>query len=88
LLAELNERQCDVRELLGEIRETPDKAFADGLAGNLGHPDPVIVAVVLARLEMDHAHPDREPTKMDLIWAGELLDHLDTQGFQFCRRLE
>jgi hypothetical protein len=78
LLRELSDRQLDVQEMLSNSRDTEDKTIEDGLAGSLGYPDELVIAVVLVRLEM----MDREePELMDMIWAGEFLDHLDTQGF-------
>lgn len=81
LLTELSDRQSDVRELLDEVRTREDKSRDDGLAGNLGHPDEIVIPVVLAFLEL-HRDPGREITVLDLIWAGEFLDHLDTQNME------
>ena len=81
LLRELSDRQLDVKDLLSSIRGTEDKTIQDALAGNLGHDDEIITAVVLTRIEMSQ-EPDREVREIDLIWAGEFLDHLGTQGLQ------
>lgn len=80
MLKELSSRQSDVRELLMHVRGTEDKSVEEGLAGNLGYPDEVVIATVLAVKEMA-LEPDSEVTPNDLIWAGAFLDHLDTQGF-------
>jgi hypothetical protein len=85
LLSELSVRQSEVRELLTAAREVEDKTLVDGLTGNLGHDDRHVEALVLVRLELTK-EPDRDIVPMDLIWAGEVLDHLDTQGYHLCRR--
>jgi len=80
LLRQLSDRQSDIRELLMGVRVEPDKTKEMGLAGNLGYSDDLIVAVVMTRLEMSD-DPDRPVMIKDLIWAGEFLDHLDTQNY-------
>lgn len=79
LLRQLSDRQSDVRELLNSLRHVEDKTIEDGLAGNLGHDDESVTAVVLAVKEMGR-DPEADITVVDLIWAGAFLDHLDTLG--------
>lgn len=85
MLREMSDRQLEVKELLSTVRAREDKTITDGLAGNLGYDDDKITAVALARIEMGN-EPDREVAEIDLIWAGEFLDHLDTQGYQAIRK--
>lgn len=85
LLREMSDRQLDVKELLGHVRSVDDKTIEDGLAGNLGYEDDQIIAVVLTRIEMGK-DPEKEVEVVDLIWAGEFLDHLGTQGFDVRRK--
>ena len=73
-------RKEQVKELLREVRATEDKTVELGLAGNLGYSDEVVTAMILAQLE-NSEEPERDITLMDLLWAGAMLDHLDTQGF-------
>lgn len=87
LLEDINNRQLDIRELIAEARtaDGDDKTVEGGLVSQLGYPDEVIVATVIAAMEMDK-NPEREVTHLDLIWAGAYLDHLDTQGFEVRRK--
>lgn len=80
VLRQMSDRQSDVKELISGLRKTEDKTVIEGLAGNLGYDDDLVVACVLASLEMGR-DPDRQIEIEDLIWAGAFLDHLDTQGF-------
>ena len=79
MIRDLSDRQSDVRELLGGVRQEQDKTKEEGLAGNLGYDDEVIVAVVLATLE-NTTDPARPIGVIDLLRAGGFLDHLDTLG--------
>jgi len=85
LLRELSDRQLDVKELLDSFRKLEDKTITTALASNLGHDDEQVIAVVLTKIEMSQ-HPDREITEIDLIWAGEFIDHLATQGYEIRRK--
>lgn len=85
LLREMSNRQLDVQETLSTVRETEDKTIVDGLAGNLGYDDDVVTAVVLVLVEMA-TDGEKEITPEDLVFAGEFLDHLDTQGFEIRRK--
>jgi hypothetical protein len=85
VIRQLSDRQLDVKELFAAIRETNDKTIRDGLAANLGYPDDVVTAVVLARIE-DTSDPAVEIDQLDLILAGSFLDHLDTLGFCVVRK--
>lgn len=78
-------RKEQVKELLREIRATEDKTVELGLAGNLGYPDEVVTAMILAQLE-NSMEPERDITIEDLLWAGAMLDHLDTQEFSVRRK--
>lgn len=80
MLREMSDRQSDVRELLMDIRTTQDKTQEMGLAGNLGYPDDLIIAVVMADREL--MEREEEVNINDLILAGAFLDNLDTQGFR------
>jgi hypothetical protein len=73
-------KQETVKDLLRQARATEDKTIEIGLVAKLGYPDEVVTAVILAQLE-NSEDPDREVTLGDLLWAGAILDHLDTQGF-------
>lgn len=81
MIRQMSDRQSDVRELISGVRNTDDKSVEEGLAGNLGYDDDIIVATVLAAKEMSR-EPDAQIEIGDLIWAGAFLDHLDTQNFQ------
>lgn len=85
MLRELSDRQLDVEDLLTGIRRTEDKTIQNALAGNLGHDDATVTAVVLSRVEMS-PDPGREIEEIDLIWAGEFLDHLGTQGYEIHKK--
>lgn len=79
MLREMMNRQEEVKILLEKVREEPDKTIEEGLAGSTTWPDDKIIAVVLVRVEMSQ-EPERDIEILDLIWAGEFLDHLDTQN--------
>lgn len=86
LLSELSNRQSDVQELRREI--LADLSNFAGLALLVeGYNEDTLVAVVLTRMEMTPAADgeERKPTEIDLVWAVEFLDHLDTQGFSVLR---
>jgi hypothetical protein len=87
LLIELSDRQSEVRELLAQAREETDKTVEDGIAGNLGYPDEIVIGVVLASYEMIQDE-EVEITLINLIAAGEFLDHLDTQGLEVRRKTD
>lgn len=86
MLRELMERQSDVKEIISSARNTEDKTIEDGITGNLGYPDDLIVAVVLALKEMELEDEETEISQTDVIFAGMFLDHLDTLGFQLDRK--
>lgn len=79
MLTEIMHRQEEVKALLQKVREEQDRTIEEGLAASTTWPDDKIIAVVLVRLEMSQ-EPDRPVEIIDLIWAGEFLDHLDTQN--------
>jgi hypothetical protein len=81
LLNELMDRQETYRVMLRELREEPDKSFADALtaAPGLEEENVIAVAVILFELE-ERGDPDRQPQGNDILWAIEFLDHLDTLG--------
>lgn len=78
-------KQENVKELLRHVRSIEDKTLEIGLVSNLGYPDEVVIALILAQLE-NSEDPDREVVVPDLAWAGAILDHLDTQGFVVKRK--
>lgn len=80
MLTDYMVRQEDVKDLLHQVREVEDKTTAIAMAAKLGYPDEVVVALILAQLE-NSEEPERDVVIPDLIWAGAILDHLDTQGF-------
>jgi hypothetical protein len=84
VISELSERQEIVRDLIVESRESTDKTMEDGLIASLGYEDDAVIALVLSKLELED--PPFEPTNMDLMWAGAVLDHLDTLGYQVIRK--
>lgn len=86
MLTEMMVRQENVKQLLLEIREEKDKTLEIGLASKLGYPDEIVTALILAQLEHDE-NPSRDIEVMDLLWAGAILDHLDTQGFAIRRKM-
>lgn len=81
MLTDMMERQEEVMGLLQAVHEETDKTILVGLAGSLGHSDRAITAMVLALLEVSD-DTSREIVVNDLIYAGSILDHLDTQGFE------
>lgn len=85
VIRQLMERQLDVKELIQGIRDTEDRTVEEGLAGNLGYDDDVVVATVLATKE-NSKDPEGDISTIDLIWAGAFLDHLDTLGFEVRRK--
>jgi len=78
-------RQEDVKDLLRHVRSIEDKTTEIGMAGNLGYSDEVVTALILAQLE-NSEEPEREVVVPDLLWAGAILDHLDTQGYNIQRK--
>jgi hypothetical protein len=87
LLRQMMERQEDVKGYIQHLRDASDKTMEEGLAGQLGYDDDTITAVVLTAKEMS-SEPESMVTTIDLIWASEWLDHLDTQGYQIRRKKE
>lgn len=82
VIAQLSENQESVREIILASRNNPDKSFEEGLVANLGYDDDTIIAMVLAKNEISQSELD----EMDLMWAGAVLDHLDTLGYQVVRK--
>jgi len=85
LLTAMMERQVDVKSLLKSVREIEDKTVLIAVAGNNGYDDEIITALILAFVE-NGEDPERQIVVPDLLWAGALLDHLDTQGFEITRK--
>lgn len=88
LLRQLMERQEDVKERLQEIR-TDLREVGSLQSLTRGYQDDPIVAIVIARSEMKPKTDDEDPNlveDIDLVWAVEFLDHLDTQGFEIRRK--
>lgn len=82
VIGQLSQNQEEVRSIILTARENPDKTFEDGILSNLGYKDDTIIALVLAKLEIQGT----DPTDMDVMWAGAMLDHLDTMGYQLVRK--
>lgn len=85
MLRELSDRQLDVKEFLAGLRQQEDKTIEEALAGSDGYDDDTIIDLVLIRLEMSQ-DPTRDIQTLDLVWAGEFLDHLDTLGRKIIRK--
>lgn len=76
LLRELMERQAEVDDVIAEMDQTPmEHIHMNNLDGEM------VTAVVLTHIEMGH-DKNRPVEKGDIVWAAELIDHLDTLGFE------
>ena len=82
VIGQLSANQEAVRSIILTARESSDKTFEDGMLSNLGYEDDTIIALVLAKIEIQGT----DPIDMDLMWAGAMLDHLDTLGYQLVRK--
>lgn len=77
LLTELSERQEEARSILQNLMDDPDKTFQGGLIASFPDEEALVaVAVIMVELSRE----DRMPSEVDLVWAMEFLDHLDTLG--------
>lgn len=84
MISQLSERQEDIRTMIINSRDATDKTMEEGLLASLGYDDDLIIAMVLAKLELQD--PEAEAQPIDLMWASGMLDHLDTMGFRLRRK--
>lgn len=86
LLSELALRQEEYRSLLQDLKKAePDRTYlrAQEAASVTELDEDKLIALASVRYEMQgYAAMEAE----DLIWAGELLDHLDTLGWRVERK--
>jgi hypothetical protein len=85
LLGELALRQEEYRVHLEELRETPDKSYADAIIASEGMEEDQLIALATVLFEMSREH-DRDTQSSDLLWAQEVIDHLDTLGWELVRK--
>ena len=87
LLSQLALRQEEYRGLLQALKAGDDKSFAEGVTlsqiKETGEDEVIALCTVLFELSSD---PLREPSESDVMWALEVVDHLDTLGFTVTRK--
>lgn len=81
LLEELALRQETYRGYLEELREAPDRTFAEATIASEGMDADVLIACATVLYELSHDN-NRDTTPEDILWAQEFVDHLDTLGFE------
>lgn len=82
-LSDLMEVQESFRGILRQIQETPDKSMAEAMAMGTGLNEDSFVAIACIAHEMGlKDDPVRGPSINDLLYAIEVVDHLDTLGME------
>lgn len=85
LLNELALRQEEYRVHIKELRETPDRTYAEAVIASDGMDEDQLIAAATVLFELS-ADPHRETSPNDILWAQEFIDHLDTLGYQLRRK--
>ena len=86
LITDLGECQEQVLDLIKLSREQEDPTMEESLVGDSGHEDDILIALVLAQMEVDEVIRSEPVANFHVIRAGAILDHLDTLGFTLVRK--
>lgn len=82
-LNSLGQRLEEVREYLAELREAPDidHAVAARINGDTWSDDLIIrLAQIRKEMAYDYEGKKRQIILLDILWAVDFMDHLDTFG--------
>jgi len=89
VLQELMHVQETYRGILNQLRNTQDKSFEQALteANSEALDDDAVIALAVSLHEIGtRTEEARTPRENDLLWAIDILDQLDTQGFDVVRK--
>ena len=84
LLSALMNRQETYRTMLADLRSAGDQTFAEAMAASHGMDGETLIALAVALFEF--AGQDKDEEVIELIWAQEMMDHLDTLGWKLTRK--
>lgn len=88
VLADLSDVQETYKGILQQLRREADKSFEQAIAANSGSiDDDALVAIAVSLFEIESREEGgRSPREHDLLWAIDVIDQLDTQGFEVVRK--
>ena len=89
VLSELLHVQETYRGILNQLRRQPDKSFEQALteANSEAIDDEALIALAVSLHEIGtRTEEARTPRENDLLWGIDILDQLDTQGFEVIRK--
>jgi hypothetical protein len=88
ILTALSLRQEEARGVLQEIRETADLSINDGFINSSKIHQDTLIDLAILHLEMstDRGTEGRPIEKGDFLWAVDMIDHLDTLGYEIIKR--
>lgn len=88
VLTGLSLRQEEGRALLQGIKENADLSIHEGLINSSKVHEETLIDLALVHLELttDRSTEERPLEEGDFLWAIDMIDHLDTLGYEIIKR--
>jgi hypothetical protein len=88
VLTGLAMRQEEGRALLQQIRENADLSIHEGLINSSKVHQETLIDLAIVHLELSTRRDteERPLTRDDFLWAIDMIDHLDTLGYEIIKR--